>query len=217
MFFSFLISLSIDVTSTSSSAFVEQPDSGQDVTSRCELHVWPAERLDGQAFYVAFAGGLTIRGRSSDQKIENAMEDLLSSSSQLNALRGVNLVNELRLAENTKIVEHQEALNRKTVNKIKLRRSQSSSPCYSELIMMEHRLYEDIVWGDRFQTAFLFRDFGSGSAPMRSFRTTSGNKLKILTLPEGARPPDAAQQVAAALRANFLEYARNARAGMKAQ
>lgn len=177
---------------------------GQDETAQCELHVWPAERFNT----LAFSMGL-IKG-SSDEQIEEAMEDLLSPSIQLQALRGIDLTSKLGLPQGTKIVEHNEPLVRKTANKIMSRRAQSLSPCYSELIMMEHKLIEDIVWGDRFQTAFLFRDFADKAEPTRSFRTTAGNKLKVLTQPKDSRPADAQQLVIAAVQANFLEYAKNA-------
>ena len=82
--------------------------------------------------------------------------------------------------------------------------------------MTEHALVEDIVWGDRFLSTFLFRDFGGGAEPTRRVKGNGGNKLKVLTQTADARPADAPALVAAALRANFLEYAKDARAKLSA-
>lgn len=76
---------------------------------------------------------------------------------------------------------------------------------------MQHMLVEDIVWGDRFNSTFMFRQFGGDQRPQSVVKGNGGNKLKVLTLAHEARPADAPQLVAAALRANFLEYAKNAR------
>lgn len=178
-----------------------------DGPSSCELHLWPAERLNGLGF--SLYNGL-IKGRASNKQIEGAMDDLVSPSAQVAALREADLVGNLGLPPGTRLVEHQESLDRKTLNKIRTRRASSSSPCYSELIVMQHMLIEDIVWGDRFLSTFMFRNFGDKPDAKHSVKGTGGNKLKVLTLAENARPADAPQLVAAALRANFMEYAKNA-------
>lgn len=177
-------------------------------SSQCELHIWPAERLDGTAF--SLYNGL-IRGRASGKEIEGAMEELLTPSSQITALREIDFVHELNLTENTKIIEHLEPVNHKTDNKIKSRRVKSSSNCYSELFIMQHWLVEDIVWGDRFISIFSFRDFQDRPYIIKTVKGDGGNKLKVFTQTETSRPFDAPQLVAAALRANFLEYSKKAR------
>ena len=182
------------------------PVLANDAAAGCELHIWPAERLEGLAFRVGH-----ITGRSTSGDIENAMDDLLSPATQVQALRDADLPGRLGLDPNTTIVEHLEPLDRKTVNRIKSRRAASTSNCYSELIIMEHKLLEDIVWGDRFQTAFLFRRFDDRGEPVLSFRKTGGTKLKILTLSENERPADSPALVRQAIKANFLEYAKMAR------
>jgi len=174
--------------------------------ARCELHIWPAARLESLPFAVGM-----IKGRASREQIDGAMGELLSPASQTGAVRDANPLGELRLPADTRIIEHSEPLDPKTVGKIKTRRAQSTSPCYAELIIVRHDLIEDIVWGDRFLSTFLFRDFGDKPEARLSIKGEGGNKLKVLTLSAQARPADAPQLVAGAVRANFLEFTKNAR------
>lgn len=175
--------------------------------SQCELHIWPAERLEGVAFWLY--NGL-LQGRASTEQIEGAMGDLVGPSTQVAALREANVVDELGLPADTRVVEHQEPLDPKTLNKNKSRRAQSASRCYFELIMMRHVLLEDIIWGDRFLSTFMFRTFGNNIQAENTLKGHGGNKLKVLTQTASARPANALQLAALALRANFLEFTKSA-------
>jgi hypothetical protein len=139
------------------------------------------------------------------------MTDLLSPASQVAALGDRETVSGLEMPTGTRFVRHAEPLDPKTVTKVKTRRAQSQSRCYSELIMVRHLLVEDIVWGDRFLSTFVLREFGGGAEAVRTAKGVGGNKLKVLTQANAVRPGDAPELVAAALRANFAEYAKNAR------
>jgi len=183
----------------------------QATPTKCELHIWPAAQLSGLAFRLG-----VIRGRATEGQIVGAMDDLLSPEAQLAALREVDFSRELRVPADTVRIEHAEPLDAKTANKIKTRRSDSTSNCYYELIMVEHYLTEDIVWGDRFGSIFIFRSFGDKAVAQQSQKGTGGNKLKVFTQAESARTADTPQIVAAAVRGNFLEYAKNARGRMPA-
>lgn len=173
--------------------------------SQCELHMWPTETFSGIPYKVGY-----ITGRASKDQIVGSMESLVGPSAQLAALRDADPVRALGLPAGTRVVEHEEILDRKTVTKIRTRRAQSASPCYSELIVLQHFLTEDIVWGDRFGSAFMFRNFGDKAEVRGSTKGVGGNKLKVLTLPEASRPANTAELVEAALKGNFLEFAKNA-------
>lgn len=173
--------------------------------SQCELHIWPTETFWGVPYKVGY-----INGRASKDQIVGSMESLVGPSAQLAALRDADPVRALGLPPGTRVVEHEEILDRNTVTKIRTRRAQSTSPCYSELIVLQHFLTEDIVWGDRFGSAFMFRNFGDKAEVRGSTKGVGGNKLKVLTLPEAARPANTAELVEAALKGNFLEFAKNA-------
>lgn len=177
-------------------------------TTRCELHVWPSEQLGGHGLYLY--NGI-IRGRSSTKEINKSMSDLLTPRSQMSAMRDVVVATSLGLPSATLVVDHQLPLDHKTVNKVKERRSDSKSICYFELIMISHSLIEDVVWGDRLSSGFLFRNFGASMTEKNTIKGVGGNKLKIFTQSEQLRPTDAPRLVAESVRANFLEYAKNAR------
>src|SRR3569623_2719454 len=152
-----------------------------------------------------------VKGHTAWELIVCSMGELLSLASQTGAVRYANPLVELRLPADTRIIEHSDPLDPKTVGKIKTRRAQSTSPCYAELIIVRHDLIEDIVWGDRFLSTFLFRDFGDKPEARLSVKGEGGNKLKVLSLSAQARPADAPQLVAGAVRANFLEFTPPAR------
>lgn len=177
-------------------------------TAQCELHVWPSEQLAGHGLYLY--NGL-IRGRSSTKEINKSMDDLLTPESQMSAMHDVVVATSLGLPSATLIVNHQFPLDHKTVKNVKVRRSDSKSACYFELIMTSHSLIEDIVWGDRFSSGFIFRNFGASMTEKNSVKGVGGNKLKVFTQSEQLRPADAPRLVAESVRANFLEYAKNAR------
>ncbi|HEX4694429.1 hypothetical protein [Sphingomonas sp.] len=172
--------------------------------SQCELHIWPTETFSGIPYKVGI-----ITGRASEDQIVGSMESLVGPSAQLAALRDADPVRALGLPAGTRVVEHQEVLDRKTVTKMPTRRASSTSPCYSELIVLQHFLVEDIVWGDRFGSAFMFRNFGDKPEVRGSIKGVGGYKLKVLTMPEAARPANTTELVAAALKGNFLEFAKN--------
>src|SRR5687768_3005467 len=67
------------------------PAAGQ-APQPCELHVWPAEDLDGLS---QTAGA--IFSRASEEEIEGSMTDLLYPSAQLAALRDPSVLGELGL------------------------------------------------------------------------------------------------------------------------
>lgn len=182
--------------------------SPRETTRRCELHVWPSEQLSGHGLYLY--NGL-IRGRSSTGDIEKSMDDLLTPKTQMSEMHDQLVATSLGLPSSTLVIEHQTPLDHKTVSKFKDRRSESKSKCYFELIMTSHSLIEDIVWGDRFSSKFLFRNFGPSMTVKNTVKGVGGNKLKIFTLSEQLRRADAPKLVAESIRANFLEYAQNAR------
>ena len=93
--------------------------------SQCELHIWPTETFWGIPYKVGY-----ITGRASKDQIVGSMESLVGPSAQLAALRDADPVRALGLPAGTRVVEHEEILDRKTVTKIRTRRAQSTSPTH---------------------------------------------------------------------------------------
>lgn len=199
-----LFALSVIIVALAAGPANASPPAGD--AAQCELHIWPTESFSGLPFKVGI-----VTGRASEDQIVGSMESLVGPPAQLAALRDADPVRALGLPAGTRIIEHQDILDPKTVRKIPMRRAQSASPCYSELIVLRHDLIEDIVWGDRFGSTFMFRNFGDKQEVRGSIRGAGGSKLKVLTMRVELRPANTAELVAAALKGNFLEFAHNAR------
>lgn len=181
---------------------------------QCELHVWPAERFQamtsgwGAAFGVIGAIADSAGHAEGDKARRSHLASALDSEGQLSALQKLDLVALLRLPP-SKIVTHSEALDRKTVNKIKTRRSDSTAPCYSELIVMDVFYQKAAVWGRSLRTGFMLREFAPGASEPSIRKTTGGNGLKIFPAKEGEDTSAADAELVAVFQRNFTEAAGN--------
>jgi hypothetical protein len=175
----------------------------------CELHVWPAERF--QAMTTGWLGGGLIDAAmhaEGDKARRSQMASALDSAGQLDALQKLDLALLLKLPA-TKIVTHAEALDRKTVNKIPTRRSDSKAPCYSELIVTDVFYQKAAVWGRSLRTSFMLRRF-DGQAPKPLIkRTTGGNGLKIFPAKPNEDQTEADAELVSVFQKNFTEAAEN--------
>jgi hypothetical protein len=173
------------------------------------LHVWPAERF--QAMTTGWLGGGLLDAAvhaEGDKARRSHLASALDSEGQLDALQKLDLVNLLRLPP-SKIVTHVEALDRKTVNKILTRRSDSSSPCYSELIVTDVFYQKAAMWGRSLRTSFMFRQFPQGAQQPTIHKTMGGNGLKIFPAKEGEDTTAADAELVSVFQKNFTEAAQN--------
>lgn len=182
--------------------------------TQCELHIWPAERF--QAMTTGWGVGFGMIGAladsaghaKGDKARRSHLASALDSQGQIDALEKLNLVSLLRLPP-SKVITHAEALDRKTINKIKTRRSDSTASCYSELIGMDVFYQKAAMWGRSLRTSFMFRTFdGKGSEP-RIKKTTGGNGLKIFPVKEGEDTTAADAELVSVFQKNFTEAASN--------
>ena len=176
---------------------------------QCELHVWPAERF--QAMTTGWLGGGLLDAAihaEGDKARRSHLASALDSEGQLNSLQKLDLVALLQLPP-SKIVTHAEALDRKTINKIKTRRSDSTSPCYSELIVTDVFYQKAAMWGRSLRTSFMFRQFPAGAAEPTIRKTTGGNGLKIFPAKEGEDTTAADAELVGIFQKNFTEAAEN--------
>ena len=176
---------------------------------QCELHVWPAERF--QAMTTGWLGGGLLDAAihaEGDKARRSHLASALDSEGQLNTLQKLDLVSLLRLPP-SKIVTHAEALDRKTINKIKTRRSDSTAPCYSELIVTDVFYQKAAMWGRSLRTSFMFRQFPAGAAEPTIRKTTGGNGLKIFPAKEGEDTTAADAELVGIFQKNFTEAAEN--------
>ncbi|WP_157093129.1 hypothetical protein [Paraurantiacibacter namhicola] len=177
---------------------------------KCELHVWSAEKFDDIPLIV---GQLHFgRGRSD---VPQDFESIATPELQISAVIEADPVTALGLPPDTKVIPHLTSEDLNTTNKRKGRREDSSNPCYFELHIRDHKLIQDIVWGDRFLTGFDFRYYTDNEKWTYRHKGKGGNKLKLFPIEEGTDFEDVEQKIATGIADNFLEYAKNAKPRIK--
>ena len=107
------------------------------------------------------------------------------------------------------IITHSEPLDRKTVNKIKDRRADSSSTCYAELIVADVFYQKAAIYGRSLKTLFMFRDFGSSKTKPSIYKSWGGNGLKIFPAKPGEDTSAADAELVSTFKLNFNEAAAN--------
>jgi len=177
--------------------------------TQCELHVWPAERFF--AMTTSLLGGGLLDYAVHEKKDKNnrsQMASALDSESQLDALGSLDLLGLLKLPPAT-IVKHEKPLDRHTMNKIKERRADSQSPCYSELIVADLFYQKAAIYGRSLRALFMLREFGAASMPTRIYKSWGGNGLKLFPPKKGEDEKPAMDELVRVFKANFEEYARD--------
>ncbi|WP_375396786.1 hypothetical protein [uncultured Sphingomonas sp.] len=150
----------------------------------CEIHVWPAARFTAQT-----SGWLSGRGMlgaladmsghaKGDKARVTALGSALDSDAQAKALGALDLSALLGITP-SKIVLHSEPLDRKTLNKVSTRRSDSASSCYAELIVADLFYQKSPIYGRSLKTLFILRKFGSARDKPAIYKNWRGNGLKL--------------------------------------
>jgi hypothetical protein len=178
----------------------------------CELHIWPAERMASQT--TGWLGGglidaLAHSGTDASNKAQIA--SALDSPSQLDALQSLNLATLLELTPGTVIVPHDQPLERKTMNKVKTRRSESAAACYQELIVADVFYQKSAIYGRSLRTLFMLRDFGNDQEIDFEYKNWGGNGLELFPPKEGEDAIAAVDELVSVFKKNFEEYAANER------
>lgn len=184
----------------------------------CELHVWPAERM--QSLTTGWLGGGLIESALNSGKDANnktLLASALDSPSQLDALQDLDLRTLLSLSPGTTIIRHETPLERKTMNKVKTRRAESTSKCYSELIVADVFYQKAAIYGRSLRTLFMVRQFGNDQKIDKEFKAWGGNGLKLFPPKEGEDAIAALDELVSVYKANFDEFAKNARTRLAAK
>jgi len=162
-------------------------------------------------------GGLldTAIHAKKDASNRASLASALDSPSQLDALQSLDLVGLLARKPGTIIVRHETPLERKTMNKVKTRRSDSKAACYSELIVADVFYQKAAIYGRSLRTLFMLRDFGNDQTIDKEYKAWGGNGLKLFPPKEGEDSTAALDELVTVFKNNFSEYAGNARASLK--
>ena len=184
----------------------------------CELHIWPAERMQSQTTGLLGGGLLDAAlhsGRDASNKAQLA--SALDSPSQIDALQSLPLADLIGLKPGTVVVRHETPLERKTMNKVKTRRSDSKAACYRELIVADVFYHKAAIYGRSLKTLFMIRDFGADDKIDYEYKAWGGNGLKLFPPKEGEDAIAALDELVVTFKKNFEEYAANARKSMAAK
>ena len=184
----------------------------------CELHIWPAERMTSVTTGL-LGGGLLDAALHSGKDASNkaSLASALDSPSQLDALKSLDLTELLMLTPGTVIITHDTPLERKTMNKVKTRRSDSTATCYRELIVADVFYQKAAIYGRSLKTLFMLRDFGTDQKIDFEYKAWGGNGLKLFPPKEGEDSIAALDELVTVFKRNFEEYAANARKGITAR
>jgi hypothetical protein len=181
----------------------------------CELHIWPAERMTSVTTGW-LGGGLLEAAMNSGKDANNKtlLASALDSPSQLDALQTLELRTLLPLTPGTTIIRHETPLERKTMNAVKNRRSDSTAQCYSELIVADVMYQKAAIYGRSLRTLFMYRNFGNDQTIDKQYKAWGGNGLKLFPPKEGEDAIAALDELVGVYKKNFDEYARNARTAL---
>ena len=170
-------------------------------TPPCELHVWPAERMNSLTTGL-LGGGLLDAALHAGKDASNKALDLDTL---------------LARQPGTVVVRHEQPLERKTMNKVKTRRSDSKAACYSELIVADVFYQKAAIYGRSLRTLFMLRDFGNDDRIDVEYKAWGGNGLKLFPPKEGQDSIAALDELVTVFKKNFEEYAANARKSLAAK
>ncbi|MGC6329112.1 hypothetical protein [Rhizorhabdus sp. FW153] len=176
----------------------------------CELHIWPAERMNSITMGL-LGGGLLDAAIHANRDASNRtlLASALDSPSQLDALLALDLRTMLKMSPGTTIVTHAKPLERKTMNAVKTRRSDSKSTCYSELIVADVFYQKSTLYGRSLRTLFMVREFGKDQTIDFEYKAWGGNGLQRFPPKEGEDALAALDELVSVFKANFAEYANN--------
>lgn len=179
----------------------------------CELHVFPT--LEGQAQTTGWLSGFGVIGAMADAS-KNAdrnasegqyLKEALGPRLQVQALQSIDLVAALKLPPSRVIFEAPIA-DRRVTTKATKRLTDSTAPCYFELIVTQNFYTKRAIYGRSLNNRFIFKDFRGGRTTARLVKGRGGNGLTHFP-PKTTDETEAAEQdLRDAFTKNFLEFAR---------
>ncbi|TMM48733.1 hypothetical protein [Qipengyuania marisflavi] len=181
-------------------------------TATCELHVFPT--TEGQAQTTSLLSGFGVVGAiadaaaNKDRNISEAeyLKEALGPRLQVAALAEIDLVAELKMPEGTQIIYETPIADRKITTKVKTRLTESTAPCYAELIVTQNLYQKKAIYGRSLNNRFIFKDFRTGKTETDMVKGRGGNGLSQFP-PKTTDETEAAESdLRGAFTKNFLEY-----------
>lgn len=186
----------------------------------CELHIFPT--LEGQALTTSLLSGFGVIGAvadaaaNKDRNISEAeyLKEALGPRLQIEALKSIDLVSELKL-QPSRIIFETPIADRKVTTKATNRLSSSTAPCYAELIVTQNFYTKKAIYGRSLNNRFIFKDFTSGKTKAKLVKGRGGNGLSHFP-PKTTDETEAAEtELRDVFAKNFLEFAKGIKPAKK--
>ena len=189
-------------------------------TPECELHVFPT--LEGQALTTGLLAGFGVIGAvadaaaNKDRNISEAeyLKEALGPRLQIEALKSIDLVKELKLPPSQIIFETPIA-DRKVTTKATNRLSSSTAPCYAELIVTQNFYTKKAIYGRSLNNRFIFKDFSGGKTKAKLVKGRGGNGLSYFPPKTTDETEAAEKELREVFAKNFIEYAKGIKPAKK--
>jgi hypothetical protein len=210
----FAVSAAIAGIISSSTAVMAQDAAA---TPACELHVFPS--LEGKAQTSTLLSGFGIVGavvdasNNKDRNISEAeyLKEALGPRLQIESLKSIDLVSELKLPP-SQIIYEEPIADRKITTKATKRLSASTAPCYAELIITQNFYIKKPIYGRSLNNRFIFKDFRDGLTKPKLQKGRGGNGLKHFPPKTTDETEIAEKDLRDAFVKNFQEYAKGIKA-----
>jgi hypothetical protein len=176
------------------------------IAASCELHVWPAPRLE---FVTNIVNSLFHSSAKLIPLGYDVAEQLLPSV-QDRIFAGMDLGQVLDMPGAT-IVYHEAPLDVRD-RRDNGRRLTSRSPCYAELIVSSLFYAEAGLGSRQLQAIFLFRRFDAGPAPVREFSQSGLTELHVFPPQDQQSVTPGMAELIDAFRSNVMTFAGKLRA-----
>lgn len=196
-------------------AFAATSAAAQDApqSAQCELHVWPAANMISVRHHGIEPGhaqglipalmeeGQMRHDERAKQAFDAASPETLPAAKQIELLSALPLPTMLGLKD-YRVVMHDTPLDSHTIRTVTARYVESAAPCYADLVLDDNVYVRAYANGKVLKTLFRFRDFGSGTAPVRSFGTWVQTRLTLFSIDPLNISQPALDELAAALTNN---------------
>lgn len=198
-----------------------------EASSTCELHVWPTENYLG--INMGLLSGFGVVGAVADMEahkghvknVKDLMREYLGPDVQLAELQRAGVADALKLKGYRVIVEEATPFNEDLKNnpelkaktkamnariKAKQRLSQSTNPCYAELITTHIFYHKAMMYGSNLFTGWIYREFGAQPVATKVATGQVKNPLEAFP-PKSAETVEAAKaELRDAYSKDFAEY-----------
>lgn len=179
----------------------------------CELHIFPT--TEGQAQTTGWLSGLGAVGAVVDaasnqsRNVNDAeyLRDALGPQFQVEALQSIDVVETLHLPEGTQVVFEVPIADRDITTKVKTRLTESTAPCYVELIVTQNLYQKRAIYGRSLNNRFIYKDFRNGEEEADMVKGRGGNGLSSFPPETEEERVEAEADLRQAFIGNFVEYA----------